>query len=498
MVTKTATSQRVRWLSDPAYRFAGLVVVAAAAAVTLIATQGGFAGARHLSAAAVGIGAMIVISEFVPLKLPRRSNDTAFGASTLFAVAMLALCGTGMTLLWFAGAVAVHDLVRRKPAIKVAFNTAQFALAVAASGEVLGALSDLPAPGDAPPLTGADIPALMLAALVLSGLNHLMSAVVSSLASGASLRGRLRGGDGVILLLELLMVGFAPVVIVVADFSAWLLPVLVLPFGALLLSAREADRRHHDAMHDALTGLPNRTLFRQALSEELERCRHAGGAVAVLLLDLDRFKEINDALGHGSGDRVLVEVSRRLPTLVRDSDLVARLGGDEFGILVSRPRALEDVLRLAGRVRERLGEPVLLDRLRVAAGASIGVSLAAGSDAETLLRRADVAMYAAKERGVGVTVYEPADDPHSPERLQLLAELREGIAGGELAVHYQPKLSLLTDRIEGVEALVRWQHPTRGLLMPGDFLELAERSGPHELRGLVDALTTAAARPAPG
>ena len=480
---------RVR-LSDPAYRFAIPVALAGSVLIGWMVATGAFAGVTGMSGGAIALGLVIIVSEFVSLKLPRQRNDTSFSASTLFVVAMLVLHGPAFALVWFAAGSALHDAARRLPPIKVAFNAAQYALSLAAAGWVLDLLTDLPAPAGAAPLTASDLPAIGVAAITLFFVNHLLSATVSALASGAALRTRLSRDDGALLLLEVLMLGFVPVVVVVVDFGFWLLPLLGLPFGALLVSAREADRRQQEALRDALTGLPNRALFRRRIAEELERGRHVGGDLAVLLLDLDRFKEINDALGHDQGDAVLCEVARRLPGLVGDSDLVARLGGDEFALLITDPQSLEQVLELAERIRTRLDEPVVIGGLRVAAGASIGVSWADDTDAETLLRRADVAMYTAKETRSGVAVYDAAHDPHSSERLRLLAELREAIPSGELVVHYQPKLTLETGRIDSVEALVRWRHPQRGLLAPGDFIELAEHSD------LMDPLTMCVLRDA--
>ena len=476
--------------NDPAYRLAVGVVCCGIAVIASMAIAGSFDGLRRIPAGAVALAVLVVVSEFVPLKLPRQRDDTSFSASTLFVVALLVLYGVGVAITAFVAAAAVHDLVRRQAPIKLAFNVAQFALALAAAGQVLELLSDLPAPLAAPPVTAADLPAITAAALTLFVLNHLLSAAVSCLASGASMRTRLSGADRAILLTEAVLLLYAPVIIVVADFGAWLVPPLALPFAALYLSAREANRRQHDAMHDALTGLPNRSLFQRRMSEELRRGRRVGVGPAILLLDLDRFKEINDALGHAQGDAVLRDVAARLPALVRDGDVVARLGGDEFGILIAEPRSMDEVLRLGARIRARLEEPVVISGIRVAAGASIGVGWGQNADAEDLMRRADVAMYAAKDSRTGVAAYDPADDPHSPARLKLLAELREGIPNGELVVYYQPKLTLMCDRVEGVEALVRWRHPEHGLLGPDRFVELAERSD------LMDALTLTVLRSA--
>ena len=475
-------------LANPAYRFALPVIAAGACVLAALAAAGEFAPLARSSLGAVALGLVIVASEFLQLRLPRQSNDTRLSSSTLFAFAMLVLYGTGPALAWFCLAVALHDAGRRASPFKAAFNVAQYAIAMAAAGWVLGALSALPAGAGRPPFAAGDVPALVLAAFTLFAINHVLSNTVCSLACGAPLRSRYVGEDALMLLFDWLMVLFAPVVIVVVDVGSWLVPLLALPFVALLFSAREADRRHHDATHDAVTGLPNRSLFRRRIAEELERSRHHDAGVAVLLLDLDRFKEINDALGHDHGDRVLREVAARLRGIVRPGDVVARLGGDEFAILVPCVRSPAEVTELAERVHTRLADPVVLGELRVAAGASIGIGWGEAGEAEDVVRRADVAMYAAKDSRAGIAVYDAARDPHSPQRLQLVAELREGIPNGELVVHFQPKLSLDSGRVEGAEALVRWQHPCRGLLGPHEFVELAERAD------LMDALTLSVLR----
>jgi diguanylate cyclase (GGDEF)-like protein len=239
----------------------------------------------------------------------------------------------------------------------------------------------------------------------------------------------------------------------------------------------EEDVRHQ-ALHDALTGLPNRVLFSDRLEAAVAAAQRDPAAFSVLMLDLNRFKEINDTLGHSIGDQVLREIGPRLTPLLRPGDTLARLGGDEFMLLLPSADS-EEAREVAGRILAASREPFALGALTVTVDASVGIVSypTHGEDAETLVQRADIAMYLAKGRGGGAAVYDPAEDPYDPQRLTLIGELRDAISGGKLELHYQPQFSTPELRMVGVEALVRWQHPTRGLLSPGDFIPLAEHTG---------------------
>jgi diguanylate cyclase (GGDEF)-like protein len=232
------------------------------------------------------------------------------------------------------------------------------------------------------------------------------------------------------------------------------------------------------ALYDELTGLPNRTLFRDRIGQAILVARRERQQAAVLLLDVDHFREINDTLGHDAGDRLLQELSVRLRTLLRDSDTFARLGGDELGILLPSA-SVEDAVALAARVHESLEEPFGLLGLPVEVAASLGIAVYPehGEDVDTLLQRADVAMYVAKDAHAGTAAYDFAQDPNDAARLTLAGELRRAIEGDELVVHFQPKAELDSGRIVGAEALVRWQHPERGLIPPDEFVPIAERTG---------------------
>ncbi len=248
--------------------------------------------------------------------------------------------------------------------------------------------------------------------------------------------------------------------------------------GAVVLWAVRRRQRVHEyaAHHDGLTGLGNRLLLAQHAAWELGP-EGTGGPVALLLLDLDRFKEVNDTLGHHAGDELLVVVGGRLRQAAGEADLVVRLGGDEFAVLLPRTTGEADAIEAGRRVLRLLREPVLLSGLAVEVGGSIGVSLAPGhgTTLSHLLRGADVAMYEAKRRGGGVSLYDPETDPREAQQLSLLADLRRGIIDNQLRLHYQPK-STRDGQVDQVEALVRWQHPVRGLIPPNDFVPLVERT----------------------
>ncbi|MBW8268047.1 putative bifunctional diguanylate cyclase/phosphodiesterase [Caldovatus aquaticus] len=240
------------------------------------------------------------------------------------------------------------------------------------------------------------------------------------------------------------------------------------------------SRLRHLAHHDGLTDLPNRVLLRERLQRELARGRRGGRGFALHILDLDRFKAVNDALGHHLGDRLLCQVADRLRALARTGDTVARLGGDEFAILQVGVDDPEDAAALARRTIAALAEPFLADAQEFRLSASIGITFHPrdGTDADELLRNADLAMYQAKEEGRDVFRFFAADmDRRAREAMALEGELRAALARGQFVVHYQPQVNLRTGRIVGAEALLRWHRPGGTLTRPGDFLALAEETG---------------------
>jgi diguanylate cyclase (GGDEF)-like protein len=240
------------------------------------------------------------------------------------------------------------------------------------------------------------------------------------------------------------------------------------------------ERMEYLATHDGLTGLPNRAMFNHLLDASIRVGRRYGRKFAMMFIDLDRFKEVNDTLGHAAGDALLVEVSSRLRSCLRDSDVVARLGGDEFVVILSEVTENHRVAKVAGNVVAALGKPLLLSDQECGVTASIGIALfpADGGDAETLTKHADIAMYTAKEEGKNdFRFFSSEIKSQSVERLKLETNLRQALDGDELFLHYQPKLNVATGRVTGVEALLRWNHPVLGELSPNQFIPLAEETG---------------------
>ena len=269
--------------------------------------------------------------------------------------------------------------------------------------------------------------------------------------------------------------------------------------GTALENGRLIDKLRHESLHDALTGLPNRVLLGRRTVEELEHLQ-AGRSrgLAVVLLDLDGFKEVNDTLGHQHGDALLRHVGQRLTETAGPDAVVARLGGDEFALLLPGQVDEEGALATARSLLAAVRRPVLVDDLTLEVGGSFGVALAPahGRDAALLLKRADVAMYAAKSARAGVRLYDPQLDTSSPQRLALARELREGLRAGQVVLYVQPKVRLADGVVVGVEALARWQHPEHGLLAPDEFIPVAESNdliGPLTSVVLSSALEACAA-----
>jgi diguanylate cyclase (GGDEF)-like protein len=238
---------------------------------------------------------------------------------------------------------------------------------------------------------------------------------------------------------------------------------------------REAALNAFLAHHDTLTELPNRMLFHRLAAHALADAVRLDRQIAIAIVDLDHFKDVNDTLGHHSGDHLLAELAQRLAARMRPYDTIARLGGDEFGIILRDAAEAEHIL---WRLREVIDREVEVNGLPLSVQASIGFVIAPddADDVDSLLQRADVAMYVAKAQHAGVLRYDCSLDHYDAAKLSLVSELRHAIDAGQLVLHYQPQTTLADDRIDAVEALVRWQHPTKGLLYPGTFMPLAEKT----------------------
>ncbi len=244
---------------------------------------------------------------------------------------------------------------------------------------------------------------------------------------------------------------------------------------------RAEEKMLHDAFHDSLTGLANRALFSDHLRLRIERGkRDQTGLFAVLFLDFDRFKVVNDSLGHAEGDALLILIARRLESVLRSSDVVARLGGDEFTILLSELDEEDDAIYIANRIQENLKTPFDVGGGEVFMSASIGIALSTigHTKAEDMLRDADIAMYCAKADGKAChKVFDRAMHDRALTQMQLETDMRQGFERGEFCLHYQPIFAIETNTLAGFEALIRWNHPTRGMVSPDNFIPLAEENG---------------------
>jgi diguanylate cyclase (GGDEF)-like protein len=422
--------------------------------------------------------AALVVAECLPMRLLHDASEGEITMSSTFALALLVVGGASAAMCAIAIGALCSDALRRKPAQRMAFNIGQYELSVAAGAAALALVSGSSfwAPHE---LVPSLLPAMAAAAVVFFLVNSMLVARAVTLVEGAAFWGYLRRDLALQTSTVGILLGLAPIVVITAEFSLWALPLLGLPLFAVNAAGRQAIANQRQALHDALTKLPNRTLFEERLDQALRLARRGGEGLTVMLIDLDRFKEINDTLGHHEGDGVLQSVATRLVDALRESDTVARFGGDEFVILLPELADEAAVVALAQKLAGAVEQPLGSGERVLQVGASIGVARypADGEDARTLLRRADVAMYRAKHARERYRLYDAAEDPHSPERLQLASDLHQAVQAGSLEAHFQPKVRLSDGRIEGMEVLMRWPHDDRGIVSPEEFIPIAEDCG---------------------
>jgi len=439
------------------------------------------------------LSALVVLGEMFPIQISIGNESQDVTTSTTFAFALLLALGPGPAAVAQAVASFVCDTTQRKPAWKRAFNVAQYSLSIVAAGAVLGGTTLGRQFGHGSVSLGALGPTL-LAGCTFFVVNHLLTGTGIALALDAPLPRSLTTHLGFYVATNAVILSLSPVVLVCAEANLLLVPLLLLPMAAAYRSAKVSVEKEHQALHDALTGLPNRVGFRNRIVQALAERR--GTPFAVLLLDVDRFKEVNDTLGHQIGDRLLSSVGRRLAGALRENDMVARLGGDEFAVF-AWVGGDADAGHVTHLIATSLEEPFALDDISVQMRASIGVALFPdhGADADTLIQRADVAMYLAKENQTGFQVYSAERDHHTTRRLTLASGLKRAIDEGELVLYFQPIAELATGDVTAVEGLVRWNHPELGLVPPDEFIPLAEPTGliaQLTLRVLEDGLRQAA------
>jgi diguanylate cyclase (GGDEF)-like protein len=419
---------------------------------------------------------LIALGELRPITVPRREAEIS--TSTAFSYAALLAFGTPAAAIAQAVGSLFTDIVRRRPLSRAIFNVAQFTLSLAAAGAVLSITAGVPFTHPLPDFAPSEIPAVVLAGMAFFAVNNCLAGTASALAHQAPILRTL--GDDLVFQAgtAAVLLGLAPVIVVAADFSLGLLPLILLPLAAFHLGGARAVMNDHNALHDSLTGLPNRAFFRVLVEQAIRTRSRDGGRLAVMIMDLDRFKEINDGLGHSVGDLLLCEVGPRIDGTLSGSGSLARLGGDEFAVLLPDVESPAAALAAAARVTQAFERMVEVAGLELDVRASIGVACwpEHGTDVDTLIGHADAAMYRAKQTGGSQALYRPLHGS-SGRGQDIGSELRRALEDRRLETHYQPQFDLLTGRVRSVEALSRWPHAERGHIPPSEFIPVAEATG---------------------
>ncbi len=419
----------------------------------------------------------LILGELGPIPVSRGDDEASnVTMSTTFAVALVATGPFALLLAAHTVAVLMDDVRTKRSPVKMVFNFGQYALSIAAARLVY---SQLVQQGFLAPYTNyraSDLVPTLLAGFIFLVINNGLVAIVVALDTGQPVMEMLRDDLAFKMETSAVLVGLSGVAAVLAQTSGWMLPLLAMPVLAVRRSAVLAAARQTQAMRDALTGLGNRALFFSRADRLLARFERSGDSVAVLMIDLDHFKDINDTLGHQVGDRVIQAVAGRIAHLGGDLGCVARLGGDEFAVALTGVDAAA-----AGAVAETLladvVRPLQIGGTRMAIQASVGIAMAEkGVDVTGLMQRADIALYEAKQDRARWCLFDQSVTPTTPE-LGLLADLREALERGHLSVAFQPQVGLSDGRVTGAEALARWKHPERGYIPPSDFIILAENTG---------------------
>ncbi|MFF9429887.1 putative bifunctional diguanylate cyclase/phosphodiesterase [Streptomyces sp. NPDC014746] len=424
----------------------------------------------------------LIVGHLVALGRDRWWGGTGSGGALTLAV--LLLYGWVPAGLVSLTVVALVGAARRHRWRQSLLHGAADVLGVGAAALVLALFGDVPTveqPWQPLDWTIADLPEVVLAAgtyLVVTRL--LLWYTLAPHGRGLPTIARtalLRQG-----LVAVALLGIAPLLCVVAATRPVLLPLFAVPLIALDSTLWIARARAEEQLRDPLTGLPNRQWLLERAWTALEEAEGEGARAALVLIDLDRFRSVNDTLGHLAGDRLLLQIAERLRLALPRGAEAARLGGDEFAVLLPTCDSTTSAQRVARHLVAELSSPLDLDGLTLVLEASAGVAVFPDHalDAEGLLRRADVAMYQAKRDRTGVEVYESKRDSNTPDRLGLLGDLRRALDAGEVELHYQPKVRF-DGQVAGLEALVRWVHPERGKVPPDEFIAIAESSGlmPH-------------------
>ena len=423
--------------------------------------------------------ALVVLGEARPVLSRRETDGASLGLA--FGTAVIAVDCWQDAVFAQGLAMLVAELSRRHGWTRLAFNVAQQSASYAVGGLLFYLLTDRDGHFVTTPsaLGPARVLALLLAAVVIVVINHVLVWLCVAAVRGVPFGLQVHRDGWRQTRSSAAMVCLAPLVVGVTLHHAWLLLCLLPAIYVVHGSTTERWEREWESKHDLLTGLPNSRQLRAEGDRALEEAARTRGNVAVLLLDLDRFKDVNDTLGHLTGDQLLRVVASRLSACVGSQGTLARWSGDEFVVLLPHVRGEQDAFAAAHRVAECFTIPFQLEAYTLDLECSIGVAEYPrdAEDFEQLLQRADVAMYQAKRSRSGISGYEAGRDKNTPDRLALLGDLRRALAGGEIQLHYQPKVSFANGQVVGFEGLVRWNHATRGPVNPEEFVQLAEQTG---------------------
>jgi diguanylate cyclase (GGDEF)-like protein len=461
-------------LSGPKRRRALIVAGALAVAADAVLWSVAHRTFATLPTAYWVMGVLAVAVDARPYVVAGRRASSVILPSICFTFAIALAWGLVPALAVQLAAVTLAGMRMRHPVRRTVHLAVQHAVALAAVAAVaaLVALRIGPQPGwDDALLTVAAASAWIAA-------RYGLAALVARWASEGRARRPRRHGAEVLATAALLLLG--PVVLATAQVGLAFVPLVLLALHAVHRMVRSAGEFERASRVDALTGLPNRRALHASVTERGRGPHRGERPLALLLLDIDRFRTVNEALGHSLGDRLLVEVAHRLTDVVPAHDLVVRLGGDEFAVLATRVDGAPAARRIAGHLAEALNRPFALDGMPVDVTASIGIALRTerGGDGAELLREAEAAMYDAKQRGDQVAVYGPDAAHHSPDRLALLADLRRVLREDDpddgIMLFYQPQIAIATGEVVGVEALLRWRHPDRGMVGPEELIRVAE------------------------
>ncbi len=452
-----------------------LVTAAGAAALVALAVVGA-SDIGPLDAEFWVLAALVLVGELFPIQVHGQEGEETF--STPFAFAMLLVYGLPEVVVVQVAATLLADLIRRRPIDRILFNVAQLALSWIAAGLVFEALGGTGL-GGPEGLQASDLPAIAVSALVFFVVNSILARTAEALLQQTGIGDHLLGDLLFRSWSNATLFALGPPVAVIAENWLYLVPVLALPMAAVHRASKQASEMEHLALHDPMTSLPNRALLLQRTEEALEGASTNQHEIALLILGLDRFQDVNDTLGRVQGDRVLTEIAARLGRSVRNSDTVARVEGDRFGVLLTSLQNVADAAGTAEKIVEQLSRQIDVAGATLSVDATVGIACGPtqGDSAEQLLQRAEAAMFRAKRTQSRLEFFSPELEDEAPRRLVLVTALKRAIDVRAITLHYQPKVELARGRVVGVEALARWTDPVLGQVGPSTFVPLAERTG---------------------